>query len=246
MHEGISPPKGSACWIQKSSCLYTVFWIHIHWFSQNKHMYDNNFPDNINIFSSPLMHVFFCPGDLLGGPWWLTPKWYLTAQWTGESWHNWAGCFPGLLPKGGHCAVPQASDFEEKALCYLTRCRQFFIWQWFLFSLRSGFPEPAVCVSEVQLCAPWLPAHLPFSQAVWPDCSPQIIHWQVHPCLLQLQVHLWWRCDEVMPDKMPALLTHHWAPFPPLISLLYQAYFSTEHLASSLLPCSVPLLNVLL
>lgn len=160
MHEGMSPPKWSACWIQKSSCLYTTFYIHIHWFSQSKHMHDNNFPEIINIFSSPFKHVFCCPGGLFGGPWW-----YLTAQWTGESWHN----FPVLLP-------------TEWALCS-------FIGQWFLkkkhcvtspgagnfssgnsvSSLRSGFPEPSVCVSGAQLCASWLPAHLPSSLAVWPD-----------------------------------------------------------------------------
>lgn len=171
-------------------------------------MYDN-FPEIINMFSSPLMHVFFSPGVssvVPGG----CPQsdtcpvnWWKLAQLV-------AGCFPVLLPTEWALCSSIGQWFLKKKCCVTSPGAGNISCGNSLSSLRSGFPEPAVCVSEAQLCAPWLPAHLPCCLA---RCSPEITHWQVNACLLQLQVHLWWRCDEVMPDKIPA---YTWlAPFSP-------------------------------
>lgn len=101
---------------RKSSCLYTIFFIHIHRFSQEKQTNYNNFPEVIGIeVFSPL-----CSWLLLSwGSLWCS---LVVPGWWSQS-YTW---LPGELLKLGttglfafhffflqneHCVVPQGSDF---------------------------------------------------------------------------------------------------------------------------------------
>lgn len=142
--------------------------------------------------------------------------------------------FQFFFLQNGHCAVSQVSGFWRKSIVLPHQVQAIFHLAT-VSSLRSGLPEPAVCVSGAQLCAPWLPAHSPSSLAVWPDAHQN--HTLTSAPLLAAvadaaMVKMWW--GEARQDDSPA---HTWlAPFSPSYPSIIPSIFFYK--TSCILPSS--------